>query len=546
MPTNERKQMSIKTMKKRIAVVAASALTVGFLTVVSAPVANAAMEAGDLNTTTTTASPGICNVDQTAGEQAITLVTGRTFQLTVDPTASNEAVYIGAAGSVKISSATNFDTVTETYAFDHDKGYVAEAMTIDVVAGAVGSGTLTVRPTSSTTSAVEVISFSVVAACAGNTYSPTYSYAQLRTDTDAATSNVDEVAAATVVNGGKAYLALLLKDSYAATLTGTGALVATVSSGAIAAWEADPTIQSSTAYSTSLSDNTLHIMQGDANEDKPLTVTVNVTLNGVSVASKTFKFQGVATTIEIKGVSVGKVASVGVYRARVLDAAGNALASKTVEGDSTANSVASVSSIASISASAVSAADGDWSSETQGQFTCVKSGTTTINVKHVISAVAGTSIKKSFAIACGEALDTWTISMDKASYQPGEIATLTVSGKDSKGFPVNSNDLMGTAGTAITSSFGGMTYVTAPTGSDKFTSAAGAKTYTLQVGTTEGSFVGTFVIAGATDTAAKTVQYKVASATPGVSNADVLKSIVALIASINKQIQALQKLILKR
>jgi hypothetical protein len=105
---------------------------------------------------------------------------------------------------------------------------------------------------------------------------------------------------------------------------------------------------------------------------------------------------------------------------------------------------------------------------------------------------------------------------------------------------------MGTAGTAITSSFGGMQFVTAPSGGDKFTSAAGAKTYTLQVGTTEGSYVGTFVIAGATDTAAKTVQYKVASATPGVSNADVLKSIVALIASINKQIQALQKLILKR
>jgi hypothetical protein len=39
--------------------------------------------------------------------------------------------------------------------------------------------------------------------------------------------------------------------------------------------------------------------------------------------------------------------------------------------------------------------------------------------------------------------------------------------------------------------------------------------------------------------------YEIAS-TGAVSNADVLKSIVSLIASINKQIQALQKLILKR
>jgi hypothetical protein len=45
---------------------------------------------------------------------------------------------------------------------------------------------------------------------------------------------------------------------------------------------------------------------------------------------------------------------------------------------------------------------------------------------------------------------------------------------------------------------------------------------------------------------AVTLPYKIASGVTTVSNADVLKSIVALIASINKQIQALQKLILKR
>jgi len=66
------------------------------------------------------------------------------------------------------------------------------------------------------------------------------------------------------------------------------------------------------------------------------------------------------------------------------------------------------------------------------------------------------------------------------------------------------------------------------------------------VGASEGSFVGTFKITGATDKTAKTIQYKVANSTATVTNADVLKSIVALIASINKQIQALQKLILAR
>ena len=139
------------------------------------------------------------------------------------------------------------------------------------------------------------------------------------------------------------------------------------------------------------------------------------------------------------------------------------------------------------------------------------------------------------------------MSLDKAAYAPGEVATLTISGKDSDGFPVNTTDGISTSGTLVEYSFGGMTFVTAPTATDIFNSAAGQKKYTLSVVTTEGSFVGTIKLLGATtDTAAKTVQYKVANPTPGVSNADVLKSIVSLIASINKQIRALQKLILRR
>jgi glutaredoxin 2 len=53
-------------------------------------------------------------------------------------------------------------------------------------------------------------------------------------------------------------------------------------------------------------------------------------------------------------------------------------------------------------------------------------------------------------------------------------------------------------------------------------------------------------LTGVTTDTAKAVKYSVKASTSTVSNADVLKSIVALIASINKQIQALQKLILAR
>ena len=80
----------------------------------------------------------------------------------------------------------------------------------------------------------------------------------------------------------------------------------------------------------------------------------------------------------------------------------------------------------------------------------------------------------------------------------------------------------------------------------------GKKVYTFSVGTSTGLTSGSYnlvvdyyamVAAGASKV---TVPYTVTTGGDTTTNADVLKSIVALIASINKQIQALQKLILKR
>jgi len=80
----------------------------------------------------------------------------------------------------------------------------------------------------------------------------------------------------------------------------------------------------------------------------------------------------------------------------------------------------------------------------------------------------------------------------------------------------------------------------------------GTKTYTYTVGTASGMTAGTYtsIIDFTSLTAAgadkSTPTYKLSTGGDTTTNADVLKSIVALIASINKQIQALQKLILKR
>jgi hypothetical protein len=78
----------------------------------------------------------------------------------------------------------------------------------------------------------------------------------------------------------------------------------------------------------------------------------------------------------------------------------------------------------------------------------------------------------------------------------------------------------------------------------------GTRTYTFTVGgssaVTAGAYVAIVEYASLLNGTKQTPAYKVSTGSSDVSNAEVLKSIVALIASINKQIAALQKLILQR
>jgi len=152
-----------------------------------------------------------------------------------------------------------------------------------------------------------------------------------------------------------------------------------------------------------------------------------------------------------------------------------------------------------------------------------------------------------FTLRCSDDPYTYTASWDKASYVQGELATLTVKFLDSKGNAANN---VGSAG-VWTGVMPMLTAVSA-TGSAPTLKNDGTVSYTFSVGTTTGMTAGTYssIIDFSSLTAVAAVKatptYKVSTGGDTTSNADVLKSIVALIASINKQIQALQKLILKR
>jgi hypothetical protein len=149
-----------------------------------------------------------------------------------------------------------------------------------------------------------------------------------------------------------------------------------------------------------------------------------------------------------------------------------------------------------------------------------------------------------FEALCGGAAYTYTASLDKASYAQGDIATLTVTAKDASGFAPFKGETVN-EDSAVAASIAGsqMTAVNTPIATDVF-DATGVKKYTFTVGSTAGKY-NMSVNLGYTGNAAVAVAYSVAS-DGSVALADVLKAIVSLIASINKQIAALQKALLKK
>jgi hypothetical protein len=559
--------MSTKTLRKRIAVVAVASMGFGLL---SAAAANATtVDSGEVSTSSAVATtPGLCAKVTTAGSQSVVAVAGSSFVLTyTDGASDTDDLYIAVTGNATISAAgASFEAVSLT---ETTNTSATSTQTVTIKAGSVGTAKISIS-TSATTSVVEAISVTIVSSCAGSTMSPTYSFLAAIDATDAAdnaaeASNADTSGATLVAADGHGYIGIKLANAYNGTLD-SAAMVATVTSGnayVTIADEANASLPATGKAKTGVLASTgakVVVKVTPAVAGVPTTATVQVTYDGTVIGSRTFTFEGYAASIVISDVVVGKVgadsAGNGVYfRYQVKDSAGNALRNRSISNDGTANAPSTVTDISSGfvdgDTDATDSTDGsksaDITSTTMGNGTaaniiCTANGKTSVGVKYVDPLDVTTTIKASVPVVCADPLDTWTIAMDKAVYQPGEIATLTVTGKDADGIPAPS--LVAIAG--LEYSFGGMTAVTAPTNGDLFTSGAGIKTYKFAVGTSEGSFVGTFKITGATDTTAKTVQYKVAAASGAVSNADVLKAIVSLIASINKQIAALQKALLKR
>jgi hypothetical protein len=357
-------------------------------------------------------------------------------------------------------------------------------------------------------------------------------------------------------------IAVVLQNAYKGNLTTNVLLTAEATNGALVGIDATPATSTAFLATTAgVAGNVdVRVAQDTVKAPgAPVTTTVTVKANGVTIGSKTLTLLGAPAKIVVDqaDVTTGQSGSTGAFKYTVVDNAGNLLLTNVglmpAFGSLTAAAAGWEQAVGGVVSSATATTPDITSTSTKGTgtFACVAAGTGTSGTADIyIGAFVGTTLVKSntFKATCGNnAIRSWTASMDKVTYTPGEIATLTISAKDANGGIVADTTTVGA--NYVNISVPGMTVIgSAISSGDVFT--AGARTYKFRVDQAEGSFVGQAHVTTDNVTSAeklvKTLQFSIKSSSGAVTNADVLKSIVALIASINKQIQALQKLILKR
>jgi hypothetical protein len=614
--TNERKKMSKTTIRKRIALVAVSALTAGLFSAVTVTPANAGIQASTnaaaavdafnvavgANTTgsATIAGDGITGVtvanmrslglldkdaSSTTAQTATMLSTGSLVLYTgASGTATSKAMV--ASGGTFSPAADQANTNSSTvYASNLRTAVFADVST--VVAGtwspgAVGTYTISLYASTATTASVSGdfptrgsnignITVTVVAAGTASAYSAgdsTCTYANV----SIAPAALD--ATSTVVTNGQWYVNFNLVDAYGTALP-AGALVATATNGALLEFgtgTSTPTAGSaSTVVNATLTgaNRTIRVDQGTGGA--PLTTTVTLSYNGTTVCTKTLTIRGSVSTMDVSVVGTqdlgastytaaeynhdGAGGAGGLFTVTLKDSAGNiVLPASTGAFAETTGSTNDVIRAYSVETLATSTSSTSVHSYSRGIATCGSTaGSREITLKYTNPVTGVVTTSKPFTLRCADDAATYTASFDKASYVQGEVATLTVNYLDSKGNPANRKTTTVAAAAADAHIVAPMlTAVTAITGLTVRPDINGKRTYTFSVGTASGLTAGKYnavidylamVAAGATK---QTVAYSVTSGGDTTTNADVLKSIVALIASINKQIQALQKLILAR
>jgi len=598
--------MSTKTLRKRIALVAVSALGAGLLSsVVVTPSANAAFGtnittaanqlspatlastsgsvvvpsfASTLSSAATAASVGVLAHNGGIGttQTATMLNTGSMVLYVGTPSATGSIVVSGgklsgATGSVSSVSASQEVLITGTASSVGVVFTPNSGVTSALASYYYANGTSTPSASSPTNGTLAgQISITVTTTSKSGVLSVADSYAKASSTTTGAVSSAiasSADAVTTFANGGSAFIGYSLYDGYAAAYT-ANVVEASATNGVIAAYNATPgTTSTSNAVTTSSQKGEFVFTQGAANTNKPVTSVVTIKADGVVVATKTLTWTGDVAKITVSDVlisdlgtaattttglnSQGKYSNIRAGASfKLYDSAGNWInepSSYAVAPDSaTYDSVVSAVAVTASSAT----------SETKGlvTWTCTTSSTGgTKNVSIYTYNAAMQKISASFDARCAGDIDTFKVSTDKSTYAPGEIISVTITGYDVKGNLANDRHYIGTGLSSSTTSnntvasgaFATGGEVAAPGNYDALTD--GKITYKYVATQTEGTYtISVTVPVNASGQGATTVPVTIKSTSGAISNTEVLAAIVKLIASINKQISALQKLITKK
>ena len=366
------------------------------------------------------------------------------------------------------------------------------------------------------------------------------------------------------------YADIRVLDAFGTAITsGTGLLQVSATNGVLVSLNGTPAAagtsaaiptQSTAFLATAPDDTALRVAAPSA---APVSTVVTVTYNGVVLGTKAFTFTGEVAKVTLSsatnGVIGGTASSTGTATIAFADAAGNALYPVAGSGSyPTSNLITDGAPLNAYVTGGSVAYAAQWPTSTSGgtwTFTCgTTAGSASVDVKY--TNLSGTVItSNALPVTCSNTAYTYTAALDKATYAPGDIATLKVTFKDSKGNVAADTSAIASS-TYVPAISGG--YLTGTSGSATTAGAAadalsnGVATYKFVVGAPtidpyNGQLIVSFGAVNANAVAStQTVAYKITTGSGATSLNDVLKGIVSLIASINKQIAALAKLVTKK
>ena len=502
----------------------------------------------------------------TTGDGLTVSVTGGTLSALTATAADTVTIGTGNVNSTYTTATVSSAGVDVIFGLFNVTAASGSVATISIYSGAGITGALTLATAGTLLAQYQL---TVAASSASGTYSAADSTVTQGACISGATTAPSSTYDVTnpCASGTRGTIWVDIKDAYAADIA-TGTITAQATGGSLVfgsgtngSATGDAAAGATAAFSTVASDASVWFVITQPVANTAGTSTVTVTFNGAVIATKTINWHGALASLTISPTLSASIlstnqadvtANVGaagvVYVGK--DAAGNviALASQpTVEAATGALVGATTSSTTAITHAAVQTTARGYGYTTlivpdndinggKATYQLKMTSATTATIK---SNVLNVTVSRSTS----NTPTAFTAAWDKAKYVPGEIAVLTIGATDAFGNSMADGTPL--AGLVITTNTTGLTAV-GSTCSASSVLAKGIKTCNFAVGNTEGSYAWSVALTSASVQKPVIGTAAVAASTAVVSNADVLKSIVALIASINKQIQALQKLILKR